>query len=184
MVKDATQLLTQLTQGDEVAADDLVPIVYSELRARAANYLKRERAGHTLQATALVHEAYLRLVDQKKVNWQGRSHFLNVAALMMRRVLLDHHKERGRGKRGGDWQRVTLTGLPSGRFEDVAIEDLAEALSRYSEIDQRACKVVELRFFGGLTEDEIAYVLGVSTRTVRGDWKMAKAWLSCELQDG
>jgi len=178
-----TKLVTRLTEGVETATEDLIPIVYSELKARAANYMKREKVGHSLQATALVNEAYLRLVDQKKVNWQGRSHFVAVAALMMRRVLWDHQKERGREKRGGDWQRVTLSGLPSDRFENVTFEDLAEALSRYAEIDPRACKVVELRFFGGLTEDEVAYVLKVSPRTVRNDWKMARAWLGCELRE-
>lgn len=175
-------------------AEELLPVVYDELRRLAGSYLRREREGHTLQPTALVHEAYLRMVDQKRVDWRGRSHFFAIGARMMRRLLVDHARERGREKRGGDRQRLTLTlggdlerldervpllGRPLGREE---LLDLDHALERFAEIDPRAAQVVELRFFAGLGMAEIAEALRVSKRTAEGDWTHARAWLKRELE--
>lgn len=172
--------------------DQLLDDVYEELRRLAKSYLRNERSGHTLQPTALVHEAYLRLGAQKNVEWQCRSHFFAVGARMMRRVLVDHARGRGRAKRGGDWQRLFLNqvggddlhAFVGGDVHPDDLLDLSLRLDSLSEVDPRAAEVVELRFFGGLTVAEIADLLGVSTRTVDSDWAYARAWLRRALTRG
>ena len=179
---NVTQLLVGWSEGDKAALDQLVPIVYDELRRQAARYLRRERVGHTLQTTALIHEAYLRLVDQKHVRWQNRAHFFGIAAQLMRRILVDHARTKKRLKRGGSDLRVSLneaTALSKG--QDLDVIGLDEALTRLEKIDEQQGKIVELRFFSGLTVEETAAVLGISTGTVKRDWSMAKAWLHREL---
>jgi RNA polymerase sigma factor (TIGR02999 family) len=181
--EDVTQVLEQIRNGDERAADKLLPLVYDEFRALARHYLAQERANHTLQPTALVHEAYMKLVDQSRVDWQGRSHFFAVAAQAMRRILVDHARSRQREKRGGGRARVVLdeaVALSPQKDEDVIALD--EALEQLAKLDPRQAKVVELRFFGGLSVEEVAHTLGVSKRTVEGDWTFARAWLSRELR--
>lgn len=167
------------------APEELLPLVYDELRALARRYMGWERPGHSLQPTALVHEAYLRLVDNSQVNWRGRTHFLAVSANVMRRLLIDHARGRGRLKRGGDLCRVTLTDWRQ-KGEDAGLRpeellDLDAALERLARVDEREAQVVEMRFFGGLTVAEAAEVLGVSKRTVEQDWTHARAWLQREL---
>ena len=181
--KDVTRLLEQHQAGDRNPVADLVPLLYDELRQLASKYLRRERPGHTLQATALVHEAYLRLVDQKDVGWQNRSHFFGVAAQQMRRILVDHARNRHAAKRGGSAPKVTLDEALV--VSDQAAEDvlqLNELLSRLGERDEQQARVVELRVFGGLTVEEAAEALDISPATVKRDWAMAKAWLTREIQ--
>ncbi len=181
-MSDATQILAELNAGRADAAERLLPLVYDEFRAMAARYLRHERGNHTLQPTALVHEAYMKMVDQSRIDWQGRTHFFAVAAQAMRRVLIDHARHHRRQKRGGGRHKIALdeaVALSPQREEEVLALD--EALQRLAEIDARQAKVVELRFFGGLTVEEVAKVLGVSKRTVEGDWTMARAWLKREL---
>jgi RNA polymerase sigma factor (TIGR02999 family) len=181
--KDVTRLLEQLRAGDRNAVADLVPLLYDELRQLASKYLRRERPGHTLQATALVHEAYLRLVDQKDVGWQNRSHFFGVAAQQMRRILVDHARHRHAAKRGGAAPKVALDEALV--VSDQAAEDvlqLNELLTRLAELDEQQARVVELRVFGGLTVEEAAEALDISPATVKRDWAMAKAWLTREIQ--
>jgi RNA polymerase sigma-70 factor, ECF subfamily len=181
--EDVTEVLAQMRDGDKRAADKLLPLVYDEFRALARHYLAQERANHTLQPTALVHEAYMKLVDQTRVDWQGRSHFFAVAAQAMRRILVDHARARQRDKRGGGRARVVLdeaVALSPQKDEDVLALD--EALERLAKLDARQAKVVELRFFGGMNVDEVAAALGVSKRTIEGDWTFARAWLSRELR--
>ncbi len=181
--EDVTLVLEQMRKGDKNAADKLLPLVYDEFRALARHYLAQERANHTLQPTALVHEAYMKLVDQTRVDWQGRSHFFAVAAQAMRRILVDHARSRQRDKRGGGRARVVLdeaVALSPQKDEDVLALD--ECLERLAALDARQAKVVELRFFGGLSVEEVAEALGVSKRTVEGDWTFARAWLSRELR--
>ncbi|HET6890448.1 MAG TPA: sigma-70 family RNA polymerase sigma factor, partial [Pyrinomonadaceae bacterium] len=164
------------------ALDKLLPVVYDELRKQAARYLRRERAGHTLQTTALIHEAYLRLVDQKNVHWQNRAQFFGLAAQLMRRILVDHARTKKRAKRGGSDIRVSLTGAKVlAKSEDLDVVALDEALDRLAQIDEQQSKIVELRFFSGLTVEETAEVLSISPATVKRDWSMAKAWLHREL---
>ena len=160
------------------APDRVLPIVYAELRRLAASYLSRERPGHTLQPTALVHEAYVRLLDQRQVDWANRAQFVGLAAVMMRRILVNHARDRVAEKRGGGIEHVplTLSGEDIGAAE-VDVLDLHEALTRLSDLDARKGQIVELKFFGGLTTDEIADTLRVSTATVERDWKFARAWL-------
>ena len=177
-----TQMLLDWSEGDREALDKLIPIVYSELRLRAARYLRRERPGHTLQTTALIHETYLRLVDQKDVRWQNRAHFFAIAAQLMRRILVDHARQRDAAKRGGADVTLTLDEAMAvfpGR--DVNLMALDETLTRLAEIDPRQSRVVELRYFSGLSIEETAEVLGVSPATVKLDWSMAKAWLRREM---
>ncbi|MDJ0788253.1 MAG: ECF-type sigma factor [Myxococcota bacterium] len=183
-----TQALEELPEDPEAArraAEDLLPEVYEELRRIAGGMLRRERAGHTLDATGLVHEAYMRLADQQRVQWQGRTHFLAVGAQAMRRLLINHAVARKRQKRGGEWQRVTLTGTPGGGLAtDLDPEELLTlntALEALAELSDRQAKVVECRYFAGMTADETAAALGVSKRTVEGDWTFARAWLKREL---
>ena len=180
-----TQLLQQLgqTPGQQrEVMERLIPLVYHELRKRAAAYLRHEREGHTLQPTALVHEAYLRLVDQREVLWQNRAHFFGVAAQAMRRILVDHARGRKRVKRGGDDQRITLTdAVLMGEPRSVDLLDLDAALERLAVLDPRQCRIVELRYFAGLSVEETAETLDISPATVKREWTMAKAWLSAEL---
>ncbi len=180
-----TEILTAVSQGENARtpAAELMPVVYDELRRLARAYLLRERPDHTLQPTALVHEAYLRLVDQTRVDWQGRTHFFAVGAQMMRRLLVDHARQQDRAKRGRDWQRVTLAEAPA-LGEALEREDLLAldaALEKLKTLDERQAQVVELRFFAGLRVDEVAAYLEVSKRTVEGDWTHARAWLRREL---
>ena len=178
-----TKLLATLKDGDRTAAAaKLMPLVYDEFRALAARHLRRERVGHTLQPTALVHEAYLRLIDQTRVDWQGRTHFFAVGAQAIRRILVDHARQHKRQKRGGGAGRVQLdeaVALAPQRHEELLALD--EALKKLAELDARQAQVVEMRFFGGLSVAEVASMLGVSKRTVEGDWTMARAWLLREL---
>jgi len=169
----------------EAAPDRLSPVIYGELRRLAASYLRRERPGHTLQPTALVHEAYVRLLDQRKVDWSNRAQFLGLAAVMMRRILVNHARDRVAWKRGGGAEHVplTLAGEGIGAVE-VDLLDLHEALERLSQTDARKGRIVELKFFGGLTTDEIAETLGISAATVERDWKFARAWLHGAISGG
>jgi RNA polymerase sigma factor (TIGR02999 family) len=183
--QNVTQLLVDWSNGDEQALEKLMPVVYDYLRRQAARYLRRERAGHTLQTTALVNEAYLRLVDQQNVRWQNRAHFFAIAAQAMRRILVDHARVRQAAKRGGDGVRVTLDEAVAPSDErDLDIVALDEALTRLAAFDPRQARIVELRFFGGLSVEETAEVLSVSAGTVKGDWSIAKAWLRRELTGG
>lgn len=181
---DVTLLLARLSQGDQDAAAELMPVVYDELRRLAARYMRQERADHTLQATALVHEAYLRLIEQRHANWQNRAHFFGVAAQLMRRILVDHARGHLRVKRGGEQQKVALDDVvlvsPEKSAELLAVD---EALRKLEKRDARQSRVVELRFFGGLTTEETAEVLGTSASTVEREWALAKAWLYMEWQE-
>jgi RNA polymerase sigma-70 factor (ECF subfamily) len=173
-----TDLLHAWGEGDETALHQLVPLVESELRRLAGAYMARERPGHTLQPTALVNEAFLRLVDAQGVRWHGRAHFFGIAARLMRRVLVDHARARGFQKRGGGAQTVPLeTTILVSRAPDIALLDLDDALDALAEVDERKAKVVEMRFFGGMTVEETAGALGVSGDTVKRDWRLAKLWL-------
>ena len=177
--QDVTRLLVRYTDGDRGVLDELLPLIYGELRKLASNYLRRERSGHTLQPTALVHEAYLRLVDQNQVQWQNRAHFFGVAAQMMRRILVDHARAHDAEKRGGEFQKLSLDQNldVSGSDQDLNLVALDDALNRLAELDTQKSKIVELRFFGGLSVEETAEVLNVSAPTVKRQWRMAKAWL-------
>jgi RNA polymerase sigma factor (TIGR02999 family) len=180
-----TELLRRWNLGDRDAMDRLMPIVYDELRRLAAGYLKAERRDHTLQPTALVHEAYLRLVRQDRVEWQNRAHFFGIAARMMRRVLVDHARRRQAGKRDAGVFRLTLqVGEALEVSRDPELLELDEALTRLERLDSDQARVVELRFFGGLTVEETASVLGVSTATVKREWRTAKAFLRQEMDAG
>lgn len=162
--------------------DELVPLVYDELRKVAARYLRREAPGNTLQPTALVHEAFLKLAEQHRVDWQGRTHVLAIGAKAMRRILVDHAKRKRRIKRGGGLKRIALdeaAALSPQRDEDLLAVD--EALEKLAEIDERQAAIVELRFFGGMTVEEVAETLGLSKRTVESEWTMVRAWLRREL---
>jgi RNA polymerase sigma factor (TIGR02999 family) len=178
---EVTQLLLAWGKGDPAALEALTPVVYDELRRLARRYMGNERVGHTLQATALVNEAYMRLVDIHKVQWQNRAHFFAMSARLMRRILVDSARARKYQKRGGGAQKVTLDErllvAEPGR-DLVALDDALNALAK---VDERKSKVVEMRFFGGLTVEETAEALGVSVDTVMRDWKLAKAWLLREL---
>jgi RNA polymerase sigma factor (TIGR02999 family) len=180
---EITALLHRWSRGDPEALQALVPIVYNELRRLANHYLQNERSGHTLQSTALVHEAFLRLVGNNEMQWHGRAHFFAAAAQSMRRILVDHARQRQAGKRGAGAQRVPLDEaltVPVQSNLDVAALD--ESLTNLASIDARKSRVVELRFFGGLSNKEISEVLGISPAAVRNDWVVAKAWLYRDLQ--
>jgi RNA polymerase sigma-70 factor, ECF subfamily len=180
---DVTILLGQMVQGDPQAASRLVPLVYGELRQMAARYMRRERVDHTLQTTALVHEAYLKLVEQTPASWQNRAHFFAVAAQVMRHILIDHARGHLREKRGGGQAVLQLDeGLVFSPEQSSELLEVDAALHRLSELDPRQGKIVELRFFGGLTVEETAAALGVSPKTVKRDWSVAKAWLHGELK--
>jgi RNA polymerase sigma factor (TIGR02999 family) len=180
--ENITGLLARYGRGDKESLDELMPIVYDELRRQAARYLRREKAGHTLQTTALIHEAYVRLVDQRNVQWQNRAHFFGIAAQMMRRILVDHARSKQRVKRGGSEIRVSLSDATVAvKGQDLDVVALDEALERLGQIDEQQSRVVELRFFSGLSVEETAAVMGISKSTVKRDWSMAKAWLHREL---
>lgn len=178
-----TDLLRAWASGDQAALDELLPLVYDELRRQARRYMRAQPAGHTLQTTALVHEAYLRLVGQSSVEWEGRAHFFGVAAKAMRSILVDHARARNAAKRGGWARAITLddAGGVAGPQASVDVLALDEALGRLAELDSRKSQLVELRYFGGLGIDEAAAVLGVSPATVKRDWTTARAWLRREL---
>lgn len=181
---DVTRMLSQARAGDDAAVNQLLPVVYDELRALAQNYLTRERPDHTLQATALVHEAYVRLIKQDKVEWESRAHFFAVAAQAIRRILVDHARTHGRQKRGGAHQQVEMSEASATVPErDMNLVALDEALSNLEQLNPRQAKIVELRYFGGLSLKEVAEVLAVSPRTVDGDWAMARAWLRQALTE-
>lgn len=179
-----TQLLIDWGKGDQAALDKLMPLVYAELRRLATNYLRRERTDHTLQPTALVNEAYLRLVGQKNAKWQNRSQFFAISAQLMRRILVDHARRHQAEKRGGtDQQRLSITSA-EGLVAQHAIDVLAlnEALDELAAMDPQQGRIVELKFFGGLSIDETAEVLGISHATVEREWKSARAWLRRHLE--
>jgi RNA polymerase sigma-70 factor, ECF subfamily len=181
--QDVTELLMAWGNGDEDALSRLTPLVYDELHRLAEGYMRREHAGHTLQTTALLNEAYIKLVDSSRVRWQNRAHFFAVAAQLMRRILVDFARNRRYQKRGGDWRQVTLAeGLGVVTNVDSDLVALDEALQELAKLDPRKARVVELRFFGGLSLEETAEALQVSTDTVGRDWRAAKAWLKRELK--
>jgi len=180
-----TQLLVAWSNGDESARERLVPIVYDQLHHLARHYMRRERPGHTLQTTALVHEAYIRLVGAENLHWQNRAHFFAVSAQLMRRILIDIARQRLQLKHGGGALQVSLgDDLAVSAEPGVDFLALDEALSRLKELNPRQAEIVELRYFGGLKEEEIAEVLKVSLRTVQQDWRLARLWLYRELKDG
>jgi RNA polymerase sigma factor (TIGR02999 family) len=183
--KSVTELLVLWRDGDKAAQERLMALVYDDLRRRAAGYLRRERGSHTLQPTALVHEAYLRLVDQDRVVWQNRAHFLAVAASMMRRVLVDHGRRQKAEKRGGLGSRVTLDEAiaPSGP-RDLDLLALDAALSELAVLDDQQARIVEMRAFGGLSVEETAEAIGISSATVKRHWAFALAWLQSRLRGG
>ena len=179
---EVTQLLVAWSNGDRAARDELMPLVYEELRRLAHRYVGRERPDHTLQTSALVNEAYLRLIDQKDVRWQNRAHFFGIAAQMMRRILVDYARKRAFAKRGGNAQPVPLEEAMIVSEERAAnVVALDDALNSLAELDSRKSQIVELRFFGGLSIEETAEVLAVSPGTVMRDWTLAKAWLRREM---
>ena len=177
-----TQLLIDWSKGDQAALERLMPLVYNELRRLAGNYLRRERQGHTLQPTALVNEAYLRLVDQKNAKWQNRAHFFGVAAQVMRRILVDHARRHGASKRGEGVRCLSIDEAKDvAASNEMPILALDHALDRLETVDAELARIVELRAFGGLTIEEAAHVLSVSPSTAKRDWRTAKAWLTREL---
>ncbi len=183
--QEVTQLLRDWCHGDNAALDRLIPLVHDELHRLAHRYMRRERAGHTLQTTALLNEAYMRLTEVNQIEWKDRTHFFAISANLMRRILVDFARSRGYQKRGGNVIKLEFDDarVPSPkRGSDLLVLD--EALSRLAEFGPREAKVVELRFFGGLSEEETAEVLGVSARTVKRDWAMAKSWLAREMRQG
>lgn len=187
--ENVTQLLIEWGKGDQRARDELMPLVYSELRRLARNYLRKERPEHTLQPTALVNEAYLKLVDQKSTRWQNRAQFYGVAAQLMRRILVDHARQHQAAKRGGsDQQRLSITSAGNLGEKQLATEPaidllaLHEALEELATLDPQQERIVELKFFAGLSIEETAEVLGIGHATVERDWKMARAWLRRKLE--
>jgi RNA polymerase sigma factor (TIGR02999 family) len=181
---DVSALLQAWSEGHVEARDRLMEVVYQELRRRAAAYLRRERAGHTLQPTALVHEAYLRLVDQHTTAWQNRAQFFGVASQIMRRILVDRARARKTTKRSGQWARVTLDeSLAEQESRDVDVLDVDAALTELASLDARKGQVAELKFFGGLTLQETGHLLGLSVATVEREWKVARAWLYARLKN-
>jgi RNA polymerase sigma-70 factor, ECF subfamily len=180
--EQTTRLLVEWSNGNREAAAGLMPLVYEELRQIARGYLQRERSDHTLQATGLVHEAYLRMVDQKTTNWKNRAHFFGVAAQIMRRILVDHARHHQAEKRGGEWSKVTFDEAvalsPSRSIDLIALDD---ALRDLANLNPQHSQIVELRFFGGLTVEEVAEVLDTSQRTVEREWRMARAWLRRQI---
>jgi RNA polymerase sigma-70 factor (ECF subfamily) len=178
-----TQLLIDWGKGDQAALEKLMPLVYSELRRLAGNYLRRERGEHTLQPTALVNEAYLKLVDQRNAKWQNRAHFFGIAAQLMRRILVDHARRHQAVKRGGSARRISITSAEKfAKQPEVDLLALNEAMDKLAAMDPQQSRIVELKFFGGLSIEEIVEVLGVGHATVERDWKMARAWLRRQLE--
>ncbi|HZE71197.1 MAG TPA: sigma-70 family RNA polymerase sigma factor [Pyrinomonadaceae bacterium] len=182
--ENITQLLAKWSGGDQTALDELMPLVYDELRRLASNYLRREKVGHTLQPTALVNEAYLRLVDQNNSRWQNRAQFYGIAAQLMRRILVDHARAKHAAKRGGGGQqRLSITSANAvSEKPDLDVLALHEALEELATIDAQQSRIVELKFFGGLSIEETAEVMGLGHATVERDWKMARAWLRRKLE--
>ncbi len=182
--QDLTQMLIQLSEGKAQVVDDILPLIYDELRRLAGNYLRRERSDHTLQPTALVHEAYLKLIDQTQVKWQNRAHFFGIAANIMRRILVDYARQHRADKRGGAAEKLPLEEeiLIVSEGKSAELLALDEALENLAKIDSQKSKIVELRYFGGLSVEETAEVLGVSEITVKRHWRMAKAWLACQIR--
>jgi RNA polymerase sigma factor (TIGR02999 family) len=185
MHDETTRLLQNICQGDHRSVEALMPLVYDELKAIAASKLRDERPDHTLQPTALVHEAFLRLVDQTQVQWQGRAHFCAMAANMMRRILIDHARRRGAQKRGAGLNKITLdeAGALASAVDPAELVALDDLLNELAELNERHARVVELRFFAGLDVNETAHVLDVSPATVKNDWRAARAWLTSRLSD-
>ena len=182
MSRSITVLLAAWRNGDRQAGVELVEVLYPELRKLAAHFMRSERAGHTLQPTALVNEAMLRLISGEPVNWQNRAHFMAIAARQLRRALVDHARAHHRDKRGGSSVKLSLTAVNAlGHEPETDLIELNEALERLEKLDRRAAQVVELRFFGGLEEREAAEALGVSIATMKRDWEFARAWLKSEL---
>jgi RNA polymerase sigma factor (TIGR02999 family) len=181
--KEITRMLQKWSGGDRDALDALLPLVYTELHRQASSYLRRERRNHTLQTTALIHEAYLKLINQREVNWQNRAHFFGIAAQAMRRILVDYARERHREKRGGIGENLPLeeAALIVSEERSVDLVALDEALTRLAEFDERQARIVELRYFSGLSIEETAEVLHISPSTVKSDWNVAKAWLRHEI---
>lgn len=182
--QDNTQLLRSVVEREQPATDELIEMLYDDFRSIAAAQLSREPSGHTLNPTALVHEAFLRLIDQNRVDWQGRTHFLAIGAQAMRRVLVDHARSKGRAKRGGGWRRLAvpseLVVSPDNEHDVLAVDD---ALTELSKLDPRQALIVELRFFGGMTAEEVAHYLGVSKPTVDRQWRVARAWLRKQFSE-
>ena len=181
---EVTRLLVAWGDGDQAALDRLMPLVYAELRLLARHYMSRERPGHTLQTTALVNEAYLRLVEQEGMRWENRAHFFGIAARLMREILVDHARGRQAAKRGGGQYRLSLSEVDRiASRPDVNLIALDEALGRLEAVDPQKSRIVELRYFGGLGIEETAKVIGISPATVKRDWSMARAWLRSEIGD-
>ncbi len=178
--QNVTQMLIAWAQGDEAARDALIPVVYDQLRRIARHHMRGERAGHTLQTSELINEAYLKLIEQS-VSWQSRAHFFGIAARLMRQVLVDYARARQRLKRGGDRQQISLTAVEDAQEQVADVLALNEALETLAEVDLQRSQIVELRFFGGLTIEETAQVMGISTPTVERGWRAARAWLQTEL---
>ncbi len=178
-----TRMLNEWSGGNREALEELMPLVYDELHRQAARFLSRERRDHTLQATALIHETYLKLVDQRDVNWESRTHFFAIAASLMRRILVDYARKKNREKRGGDIIKLTLEDAAqvAGKEKSIDLMALDEALTRLEQNDEQQARIVELRYFSGLTLEETAAALKISRTTVAADWNMAKAWLHREL---
>ncbi|MHC5114296.1 MAG: ECF-type sigma factor [Planctomycetota bacterium] len=182
--ENITRLLNAAAEGDSGVGAEIMPIVYDELRALAGAYFRHERDNHTLQPTALVHEAYMRLVDETSVRWESRNHFFAVAARVMRNLLVNHAVGKGRAKRGGGWRQVALEAV-DGRGDDRDVLDiiaLDDALSKLEELDERKARLVELRFFAGLSSDDAADVLDIARSTAAEDWRLARAWLRREIK--
>ena len=180
--REVTQLLIDWSDGDRGALDAMMPLVYTELRRMAASYLRRERSDHTLQPTALVNEAYIRLIDQHRANWQNRAQFFGVAAQMMRRILINHANERVAAKRGGGAMKVSLSEAESEReISDASLLALDESLTRLAQLDSRKARIIELKFFGGLTTADIGEVMQLSHATIEREWVLARAWLHREM---
>jgi RNA polymerase sigma factor (TIGR02999 family) len=179
---EVTALLKDWSGGDQRALEQLLPLVYDELRKLAAGYMRKERSDHTLQPTALVHEAYLRLVDQQRVDWRNRAHFFGIAAQMMRRVLVDHARRRQAAKRDAATCYLSFSDEVASPGRDPELLDFDRALETLSALDPRQAKIVELRFFGGLTVEETAEVVGISPATVKREWQTARAWLAREIR--
>ena len=182
--KAVTRLLVDWSNGNQAALDELMPLVYGELRRLAKSYMRRERADHTLQPTALVNEAYLKLIDQRDVRWKNRAHFFGIAAQFMRRILVDHARQHNSAKRSSEAGTVSIEDV-TGLFkkQDVDLVALDDALKTLADVDPQQSKVVEIRYFGGLSIEETAEVLGISPATVKREWSMARAWLHRELKN-
>lgn len=180
MPDSVTELLLEISKGNQSVVNEIFPLIYSELKKLANNYLRNERGSHTLQPTALVHEAYMKLVDHTRINWQNKAHFLGMAATMMRQILIDHARKHRAGKRGGENENLSLeeTIVIVSDEKSMDLIKLDEALKELAKFDEQKSKIVELRYFGGLSVEETAEVLGVSEITVKRHWRMAKAWLA------